>query len=94
MIYKIGDWGDQEKASILLVVKQDEFVQGLVKSKEGVTRPPEPYTEGQLITMMKTCDSSVEVEESKDILKEVEGLGTKAGRAYIIETLKNQGFNF
>lgn len=89
---KIEAEDDQEKVSILPVVKQGEFVQGLIKSKEGVTTPPKPYTEGQLITMMKTCGSSVEDEESKDILKEVEGLGTEATRAGIIETLKKQEY--
>ncbi|MED0981372.1 DNA topoisomerase 3 [Bacillus paramycoides] len=89
---EIEEEDDPEKVSTLPVVKQDEFVQGLVKSKEGVTTPPKPYTEGQLITMMKTCGSSVEDEESKDILKEIEGLGTEATRAGIIETLKKQGY--
>ncbi|MDF9524577.1 DNA topoisomerase 3 [Bacillus cereus] len=89
---KIEEEDDQEKVSLLPVVKQGEFVQGLVKLKEGVTTPPKPYTEGQLITMMKTCGSSVEDEESKIILKEVEGLGTEATRAGIIETLKKQGY--
>ncbi|EJQ72860.1 type IA DNA topoisomerase [Bacillus toyonensis] len=89
---KIEEEDDQEKVSLLPVVKQGEFVQGLVKSKEGVTTPPKPYTEGQLITMMKTCGSSVEDEESKIILKEVEGLGTEATRAGIIETLKKQEY--
>ncbi|MBU4643031.1 type IA DNA topoisomerase [Bacillus toyonensis] len=89
---KIEEEDDQEKESTLPIVKQGELVQGLVKSKEGVTTPPKPYTEGQLITMMKTCGSSVEDEESKDILKEVEGLGTESTRAGIIETLKNQGY--
>jgi len=51
------------------------------------------YTEGQLINMMKTCGSSVEDEESKGILKEVERMGTEATSAGIIETLKNQGKN-
>ncbi|PFM62722.1 DNA topoisomerase III [Bacillus cereus] len=92
MTDKIEEEDDQEKVSLLPVVKQGEFVQGLVKSKEGVTTPPKPYTEGQLITMMKTCGSSVEDEESKIILKEVEGLGTEATRAGIIETLKKQGY--
>ncbi|WP_142308208.1 type IA DNA topoisomerase [Bacillus wiedmannii] len=89
---KIEEEDDQEKVSLLPIVKQGEFVQGLVKSKEGVTTPPKPYTEGQLITMMKTCGSSVDDEESKIILKEVEGLGTEATRAGIIETLKKQGY--
>ncbi|MFJ7484280.1 DNA topoisomerase 3 [Bacillus thuringiensis] len=89
---EIEEEDDEEKVSTLPEVKQGEFVQGLVKSKEGVTTPPKPYTEGQLITMMKTCGSSVEDEESKDILKEIEGLGTEATRAGIIETLKKQGY--
>lgn len=89
---KIEEDNDQEKVSLLPVVKQREFVQGLVKSKEGVTTPPKPYTEGQLITMMKTCGTTVEDEESKGILKDIEGLGTEATRAGIIETLKNQGY--
>ncbi|AJI09046.1 type IA DNA topoisomerase [Bacillus cereus] len=89
---KIEEEDDQEKVTFLPVVKQGEFVQGLVKSKEGVTTPPKPYTEGQLITMMKTCGSSVEDEESKAILKEVEGLATESTRAGIIETLKHQGY--
>ncbi|MGH0589681.1 DNA topoisomerase 3 [Bacillus mycoides] len=89
---KIEEEDDQEKVSILPVVKQGEFVQGLVKSKEGVTTPPKVYTEGQLITLMKTCGSSVEDEESKEILKKIEGLGTEATRAGIIETLKKQEY--
>lgn len=43
---------------------------------EGMTTPPKPYTEGQLIGMMKTCGKAVESEEEMEILKEVEGLGT------------------
>ncbi|QTR69308.1 topoisomerase C-terminal repeat-containing protein (plasmid) [Bacillus cytotoxicus] len=83
---------EQEQESILPVVKEGELVQGLLKAKEGVTTPPKPYTEGQLITLMKTCGATVEDEESKDILKEVEGLGTEATRSGIIETLKKQAY--
>jgi DNA topoisomerase-3 len=67
-----------------------------VKSKtvivEGKTSPPKPYTEGQLIAMMKTCGKFVEDQEDTDILKEVEGLGTEATRSGIIETIKRHGY--
>ncbi|MBU4643132.1 type IA DNA topoisomerase [Bacillus toyonensis] len=89
---KIEEEDKEEQESLLPVVKQGEFVQGQLKTKEGMTTPPKPYTEGQLITMMKTCGSSVDDVESKNILKEVEGLGTEATRSGIIETLKKQEY--
>ena len=54
--------------------------------------PPKPYTEGQLIAMMKTCGKLVEDKEETDILKEIEGLGTEATRSGIIETIKKHGY--
>lgn len=47
-----------------------------------MTTPPKPYTEGQLIGMMKTCGKAVENEEEMEILKAVEGLGTEATRKW------------
>ncbi|PEO28677.1 type IA DNA topoisomerase [Bacillus toyonensis] len=82
----------EERESLLPVVQKGELVQGKIQTKEGITTPPKPYTEGQLITLMKTCGASVEDEESKNILKKVEGLGTEATRAGIIETLKKQEY--
>ena len=60
--------------------------------KEGKTMPPKPYTEGQLIAMMKTCGKLVEDKEETDILKEIEGLGTEATRSGIIETIKRHDY--
>lgn len=60
--------------------------------KEGKTMPPKPYTEGQLIAMMKTCGKLVGDKEETEILKEVEGLGTEATRSGIIETIKRHGY--
>jgi DNA topoisomerase-3 len=37
-----------------------EQVKSKVAIKEGQTTPPKPYTEGQLIAMMKTCGKFVE----------------------------------
>ncbi|MFS0604938.1 DNA topoisomerase III [Peribacillus frigoritolerans] len=73
-------------------LKKDECVESIVKMKEGVTSPPKPYTEGQLIPMMKTCGKTVENEDEIEILKEIEGLGTEATRSGIIETIKKQQY--
>ena len=73
-------------------VRNEERVLSIVKIKEGITTPPKPYTEGQLIGMMKTAGKSVESEEEMEILKEVEGLGTEATRSGIIEAIKKNGY--
>ncbi|MFD4820145.1 type IA DNA topoisomerase [Peribacillus butanolivorans] len=73
-------------------LEKDENVESIVKMKEGVTSPPKPYTEGQLIPMMKTCGKTVENEEEIEILKEIEGLGTEATRSGIIETIKKHQY--
>ena len=69
-----------------------EPVQSDIGIKEGKTMPPKPYTEGQLIAMMKTCGKLVEDKEETDILKEIEGLGTEATRSGIIETIKRHNY--
>ena len=67
-------------------------VQSKIGIHEGKTTPPKPYTEGQLITLMKTCGKFVEDLEETEILKEIEGLGTEATRSGIIETIKKHGY--
>ena len=69
-----------------------ENVQSNIDIKEGKTQPPKPYTEGQLIAMMKTCGKLVDNKDETEILKEVEGLGTEATRSGIIETIKRHGY--
>jgi len=73
-------------------LEQNEAVQSEIAIKEGKTQPPKPYTEGQLITMMKTCGKLVEDQNETDVLKAVEGLGTEATRSGIIETIKKHGY--
>ncbi|WP_093337522.1 type IA DNA topoisomerase [Salibacterium halotolerans] len=64
-----------------------------VQIHEEMTKPPKPYTEGNLINMMKTCGRLVEEdEEAKAALQEVEGLGTEATRSGIIKTLIRQEY--
>lgn len=60
--------------------------------KEGKTTPPKYYTEGTLITAMKNVGRDSESEEDQNILKKIEGIGTEATRANVIDTLKNQKY--
>ncbi|KIL43929.1 type IA DNA topoisomerase [Jeotgalibacillus soli] len=77
---------------VLPAVSKGQQVEASAAPKEGITKPPKPYTEGDIINMMKTAGKAVEDEESQTILKETEGIGTEATRAAIIETLKNQQY--
>lgn len=71
---------------------KNEDVQSKMSIKKGKTQPPKPYTEGQLINLMKTSGKQVENESESEILKEVEGIGTEATRAGIIETIKRNDY--
>ena len=82
----------QNHDEVLPIVSQGEIVQSKVEIIEGTTTPPKPYTEGQLITMMKTCGKAVEDEAEIEVLNSVEGIGTEATRSGIIETIKKHGF--
>ena len=48
-----------------------------VKSVEKETQPPKAFTEGTLLTAMKTANKTVDDEEAIKILQEVEGLEQK-----------------
>ncbi|MEG0473411.1 MAG: DNA topoisomerase III [Solibacillus sp.] len=82
----------KEVVQTLPTLTNNEKVLGAIKMVEGMTTPPKPYTEGQLIGMMKTCGKAIDNEEEMEILKEVEGLGTEATRSGIIETIKRHGY--
>jgi DNA topoisomerase III len=60
--------------------------------KESRTQPPKRYTEGQLITLMKTAGKHLDNEELEKVLMKTEGLGTEATRAAIIATLKQRKY--
>lgn len=61
-------------------------------TKEGKTQPPKRYTEGQLITLMKTAGKHIDNDELEKILAKTEGLGTEATRAGIITMLKTRNY--
>lgn len=61
-----------------------------VEVKESHTQPPKRYTEGQLITLMKTAGKHIDDKELEKVLADTEGLGTEATRAGIITMLKDR----
>ncbi|USG67587.1 DNA topoisomerase III [Brevibacillus ruminantium] len=63
-----------------------------VKVKESKTQPPKRYTEGQLITLMKTAGKHLDNQELEKVLMKTEGLGTEATRAGIIGMLKQRKY--
>lgn len=56
------------------------------------TKAPKRYTEGTLLTAMKSIHKFVQNEKLKAVLKEVTGIGTEATRANVIETLFKRGY--
>src|SRR5699024_4365192 len=77
--------------SSLPSVAKDEACSIALSKNKGMTSPPKPYTEGALINMMKFAGKDLDG-ESKEVLKDVEGIGTEATRSGIIETLKRQKY--
>ena len=59
---------------------------------EKKTSSPKPFTEGTLITAMKTAGKTLDDKEAQAILKDVEGIGTEATRANIIDELKKKEY--
>ncbi|MFC4322746.1 DNA topoisomerase III [Litchfieldia salsa] len=87
------DQDKKDKDVILPILINDEkgAVQQ-VKVKEGKTQAPNRYTEGQLITLMKTAGKHLNNEELEKVLMKTEGLGTEATRAGIITLLKQRSY--
>lgn len=86
--------GDEKTASekALPSLSEKDLIVGILKTIEGHTSPPKPFSEGGLINLMKTAGKMVEDVEDSEILKEVEGIGTEATRSGIIETVKKNGY--
>ena len=87
--------GQREEDDVTILPSLREGEQGdvlNVRIKEGKTQPPKRYTEGQLITLMKTAGKFLDNEELEKVLAKTEGLGTEATRAAIITTLKERNY--
>lgn len=80
----------EEEPALPLLSKGEQGETEKVEVKESQTQPPKRYTEGQLITLMKTAGKHIDDKELEKILSKTEGLGTEATRAGIITMLKDR----
>lgn len=92
ILFKADTNKENEESQTLPAVMIGEAIQADVKSVQKETQPPKPFTEGTLLTAMKTANKTVDDEQAIKILQEVEGIGTEATRASIIETLKQKEY--
>jgi DNA topoisomerase-3 len=86
--------GGKLKEETLPVLKKGQAVSGEYEVKEGKTEPPKRYTDKTIVAAMKTAGKDLPDEELRKILADpsVEGIGTEATRANIIETLVARGY--
>ncbi|NLT12890.1 MAG: DNA topoisomerase III [Clostridiales bacterium] len=77
------------KEELLPSLAKGEKVSGEYECKEGKTEPPKRYTDKTLIAAMKAAGKDLPDEELAKIMADpkVEGIGTEATRAEIINTL-------
>ena len=93
VIYHSKDNSSTEEDELLPLLHENE--QGIVSKtnvKKSETQPPNRYSEGNLITLMKTAGKHIEDAELEKVLSKTEGLGTEATRAGIIGTLKDRNY--
>ena len=84
---------DSTNSKELPRIEQGEIlVCNSLKIQNKKTTPPSHYTDATLISAMKNCGRKVEDQEAKDMLAEVQGIGTEATRADVIETLKKREY--
>lgn len=88
----IQDKEEDSEKQALPSFKEKEVLEADLKLNANETKAPKPYTEGTLIQAMKLAGKELDNEPSKQILKEVEGIGTEATRADVLEKLKAQGY--
>lgn len=93
VLYHSKDNTSEDEDDLLPLLHENE--QGLVSKsnvKRSETQPPNRYSEGNLITLMKTAGKHLEDTELEKVLSKTEGLGTEATRAGIIGTLKDRNY--
>ena len=83
---------EQQEVATLPLVHQGDHVQANLQTPQKETTPPVPFTEGTLITAMKTAGKTLDDEVAQAILKDVQGIGTSATRANVLEVLKKRGY--
>lgn len=88
----VGDVSVKEE--VMPNLSEGDIVRGEYSLGEGKTHPPKRYDDKSIVVAMKTAGKTLENTELKKILEdpEVEGIGTEATRANIIETLIARGY--
>lgn len=79
---------------ILPVVAKGQAIKADLGTNRKLTKAPVPFTEGTLITAMKTVGKTLDDKEAQAVLKDTEGIGTEATRANILNGLKKRGYLF
>ncbi|QAR70158.1 type IA DNA topoisomerase (plasmid) [Leuconostoc mesenteroides] len=82
----------QEEETTLPPVEVGQSINANLAPDKKMTKPPVPFTEGTLITAMKTAGKTLDDEEAQSILKDSEGIGTEATRANVLDVLKKRGY--
>ncbi|AOM83014.1 type IA DNA topoisomerase [Salisediminibacterium beveridgei] len=83
---------DKEQALLPVCSKGDPVNGKEFFVEESKTKPPKRYTEGELITLMKTAGKHIDDKELIHVLNQTQGLGTEATRANIISVLQNRQY--
>lgn len=85
-LYKVDIKFDESKSYINLYNKNLKYI---ISDKKIESKPKELFTEGTLLDAMKNAGKNT---DSKDIFKDIEGIGTPATRSGIIETLYKRSY--
>lgn len=88
----IPQFEKDKEQNLPILQKGEQGKVSKVEVKESKTQPPKRFTEGQLITLMKTAGKHIEDKELEKVLMKTEGLGTEATRAGIITMLKDRKY--
>ncbi|MEK5394107.1 DNA topoisomerase [Margalitia sp. FSL K6-0131] len=83
-------FAEQTKVPLLPELTMNNIQEYQLKAKE--TSPPKRYNEKSLLSDMENAGKFLQDESDKKIMKTVEGIGTPATRAAIIELLINREF--
>jgi DNA topoisomerase III len=92
VIFHSKDKTTEEDELLPLLHDNEQGIVSKTSVKKSETQPPNRYSEGNLITLMKTAGKHLEDAELEKVLSKTEGLGTEATRAGIIGTLKDRNY--
>lgn len=94
LLFKMANEKDDKEETILPALAKGQTVKADLSADKKLTKAPVPFTEGTLITAMKTAGKTLDDEEAQAVLKDTEGIGTEATRANILDGLKKRGYLF